>query len=50
MKKSTLRSTQSSKESLNRINYLILTVIFEFLSILIFDGFRSYLTNTKNNV
>jgi hypothetical protein len=50
MRKSTSHSTWSFEKSLNKINYLILTVTFAFWSIPIFDGFRSYLSNMKNKV
>jgi len=45
-----LHSTQPFEQSLNKINYLILAVIFDSLSVPIFDGFRPYFSKTKNNI
>jgi hypothetical protein len=50
MEEITLHSTQPFEQSLNKINYLILTVTFKSPSIPIFDGLRSYFSKAKNNI
>ncbi len=47
MGKNSFQSTKSLQQFPNKMNYSILTVTFETLSIPIFDGFKPYFNKTK---